>query len=742
MKSYRTYLIQTAIFFICFVFSLNINLLAQPLSGNYSIGGTNPDFATLQIAADALNARGVSGAVLFNIRQGTYVQNGGNNAVLLLDSTVAGLSSTNRITFQADAASGGNVDNVILEMNITDQNTADAALVLVNLDFITFQNLTFQENDASQHIFNSRLVGLQLSSYNTPVVESIVFDGCKFIGSNPNGTEAGIAFGQGVGDITIRGNTFIRLLRGISGTSGTSISTGSMIIEDNQFLAGWRSSSGSGNPLGSAMEIFCQNVIVRKNIVDFNGSSNGGYRGISIIVPSDAEEVIVEQNFIKGPVSAAMIVHGSAGVQADSIVITNNMINVSVYQVWANEYASGLSVTANYADIIFNTIVLYGGGSVGLGVYGDDCEVFNNIIISKASSVFNIGYDQGYSSQSANLQSDYNVIYMPYGAGSWPLVISDGIGYYSLLDYRNATVLDTNSVSKDIEFVAPDDLHLTECQSQDPELRGILIQGITIDFDEEIRNQTSPMMGADENNSRMNDMFGDPFITELPGTAFSVAAAKFDNLISDGLAVPDYDNKQVLLFHYNGDKTFAQSGALQTTYSPTEVKFFDLDKDAHLDLIVGFYANYLQIFWGDGAGGFPSNSLLNTPGNVRSIEVGNDNFFQEPQVFLTIDDAGFPPNISFMAFIADDNERENVEVVLIKKPGTNVPDTIYSVMDDLAIANIDAEPNDEIVAVTIGIPSPFIFLMTLPFQEIIFLTQQVTGMYLVILQAMVLPASA
>ncbi len=136
---------------------------SQPLNGSYTIGGNNPDFVTLQLAADALNANGVSGTVFFNIRPGTYSKNGGNNTVLLLDSTVTGLSDANRITFQPDAAAGGTVDNVILEMNITNTNTADVGLVLVSLDYITFQNLTFQENDSSQHIFNNRLVDLQVN---------------------------------------------------------------------------------------------------------------------------------------------------------------------------------------------------------------------------------------------------------------------------------------------------------------------------------------------------------------------------------------------------------------------------------------------------------------------------------------------------------------------------------------------------------------------------------------------------
>nr|MCU0333293.1 hypothetical protein [Ignavibacteriaceae bacterium] len=524
--------------FISFIVA---RIFSQPLTGSYTIGGSSPEFTTLQEAANALKLNGVSGAVFFNIRPGTYSKNGGNNTVLILDSIVTGLSSSNRITFQPDDAAGGNVDNVFLEMNITNPGTADARLVLVSLDYVTFHNITFQEADASQHIFNNRLVELLTSFYNTPFVEGIVFEGCKFIGSVPSGTEAGIAFGQGMKDIAIQENTFSRLLRGISGNSGTS--TGSMVIEDNQFLAGWH----NGSPGGAAMEVSSQNLFIRRNIVDFNGSINGGYRGIDIMISSNTEDVIVEQNLIEGPVSVAMLVHGSSVGEADSVVIVNNMINVSVYQVWANEWASGLYVTADNVTIVFNTIVLSGGGLVGLGVYGDGCRVFNNIIIAKPTYSFNIGYEHNWAT---NLQTDYNLIYKQLGSPV-VIVISDGIQYFTLLDYQIATGLDTNSISQDIEFVAIDDLHLTECQSQDPELRGIPILGITTDFDGEIRNDTSPMMGADENDARSNDMFGEPFVTEISGTAFSITAAKFDNLLADGLAIPDYDNNQVLLFHYN-----------------------------------------------------------------------------------------------------------------------------------------------------------------------------------------------
>ena len=152
-----------------------------------------------------------------------------------------------------------------------------------------------------------------------------MFEGCRFIGTDPSaGTENGIELGSGISNLTIRGNTFIRLLRGISGATGTAISTGTMIIEDNQFLAGWRSSSGSGNPLGSAMEIFCQNIVIRKNIIDFTGSFNGGYRGIFVFAVT-GQEIIIEQNSIKGSVSNGIEVSGFIGQFSDSLLIVNNI---------------------------------------------------------------------------------------------------------------------------------------------------------------------------------------------------------------------------------------------------------------------------------------------------------------------------------------------------------------------------------------------------------------------------------
>ncbi len=44
------------------------------LSGTYTIGGAAPDYATFNAAVTDLNALGVSGAVVFNVRTGTYTE--------------------------------------------------------------------------------------------------------------------------------------------------------------------------------------------------------------------------------------------------------------------------------------------------------------------------------------------------------------------------------------------------------------------------------------------------------------------------------------------------------------------------------------------------------------------------------------------------------------------------------------------------------------------------------------------
>ena len=83
-------------------FLITIGIFSQPLNGSYTVGGTSPDFTTLQDAANALKWNGISGPVTFNIRPGTYMKDNGVSSVMIIDSIINGNTEANRITFRLE----------------------------------------------------------------------------------------------------------------------------------------------------------------------------------------------------------------------------------------------------------------------------------------------------------------------------------------------------------------------------------------------------------------------------------------------------------------------------------------------------------------------------------------------------------------------------------------------------------------------------------------------------------------
>ena len=105
------------------------------LSGTYTIGGTNPDYATPSAAAAALNSSGISGPVIFEIRNGVY------NDSLHLQS-ISGTSPTHTITFRSQSGDSSQVEI---------RNLNGRAVYLYNCRYIHFHQLSF----SSQQILNT-----------------------------------------------------------------------------------------------------------------------------------------------------------------------------------------------------------------------------------------------------------------------------------------------------------------------------------------------------------------------------------------------------------------------------------------------------------------------------------------------------------------------------------------------------------------------------------------------------------
>ena len=211
-------------------------------------------------------------------------------------------------------------------------------------------------------------------------------------------------------------------------------------------------------------------------------------------------------------------------------------------------------------------------------------------------------------------------------------------------------------------------------------------------------------------------MFSNPFRASLSGTAFAIAADNFDNILYDGLAVPDYDNRQVLLYHNLPPRSFELSNTLPTGFKPVVVKFYDLDEDNNLNLIVGGDTTPTQVFWGDGVGGFSTPVTIETFGRVRSLEPGPTFSGNVQRTMIITEDNGFLPNTSVIGYLMHLGNRDLCHDIQYDE--TNVPpDTVHAVMTDFVVGEFSGDGSQpEIAAVTsFPLPHPLIIISNIFF---------------------------
>jgi hypothetical protein len=628
---------------------------AQPMSGNYTVGGSSPEFPTLQNAADSLRARGVSGPVIFQIRPGLYTEQSGGQPVMLLEQAVPGVSATNTITFQPDAASGGNVNNVILRVQGDGNPPAGGMTAIgVNVDYVTISSLTVQDMDTSGN-FATALIRLRGRSGQTSMT-GIHITNCRLIGSpvfneSPSspaarGTTNGIWLAKqsiaGYVDLVLNDNYIERVNYGCFVNAGVSLTN--VNIQRNTMRALFDRVDGNGN---HGAGIHCdridasENLAIIGNTIDFEGGNGAPASGIALLTSGSFRYIkaVIDGNYIlsrpgkssggtfQTNVFSAINV-GSSLNSLNDIVVSNNMIagNNIRQPGGAIGTRKGIAMGSNNGKLFHNTIVnpfmIVAGGSNefsrAIELKGPNMEVTNNIVVDYARGGNTVAYG---IYDTTGLVSDHNIFDI---TSLQPLAFVGGTGsssnfVYNLGGLQAKTGTDSNSLVKTIEFNSNTDLHLTDCQMQDPDLTGIPVLGITLDIDGDARSATGPTIGADEaviNNTRF---WVDQFRDSLAGSPFSIAAGIFDNLIGDGIAVADFDNNQIQLYHSAG-RSFVRSGTLSTDFVPVSLLFHDLDNDGHLDLIAGGYnPGRIKVFWGDGIGGFPATSELETPGVSNMI---------------------------------------------------------------------------------------------------------------------------
>ena len=162
------------------------------LSGTYTVnggsatGGTN--YQTFAAAFSALTPNGVSGPVTFNCIEGTY-----NGQVYMSNASISGTSTTNTVTFQADA---GNTNEVLWQ-----HTSYPLYMYNTNLNNVSFDGLHMKTSSTySSVVYMYR--GLHTN---------LTWENCTFTGANTTSTSTSYsviyAFYTSPQNVTFSNNT-------------------------------------------------------------------------------------------------------------------------------------------------------------------------------------------------------------------------------------------------------------------------------------------------------------------------------------------------------------------------------------------------------------------------------------------------------------------------------------------------------------------------------------------------------
>ncbi len=314
------------------------NWVAPQLSGTYTVAGIAPDFPTVDDAIKVMNARGICGSVVFNIRSGYYFLSQGI-------IPVSGASAINTITFQSEVG-----DSTFVTLNGIDLNNS----AHFHFHQLTFNNFITPGN-GSNHIHFSNCVFnsyFNASSYRNEyfLMENNVFRGYVSF-SGPSLTyERGNVF---------RGNKFV------SCATLMANSQENVIIEGNSFDC---STTTSNNPAISVV-ICGDSSRATENYIYGNyyvGIHLNGSHGTN-------QPVLTSNNMISGGTN--MIAGIRCAVNNEPNYIYNN-------SVWLQ---AGTCLTVDNSDVDLRNNILYNSGTNGYAyrrVSPGNITSTNNVLFS------------------------------------------------------------------------------------------------------------------------------------------------------------------------------------------------------------------------------------------------------------------------------------------------------------------------------------------------------------------------
>lgn len=426
------------------------------MRGEYTIGGTTPDFSTFSAAVTAVENAGIIDSVYFKVRNGTYTEQ-------IEINRIKGASAFNSVIFESESkdstkvilkyTSAGYSNNYVVWLNgvqgvsfrrIRLQNVSSSYKRVVNVsggsENINFKNNIIENNDSTSTSSYSMLFYLESNFGNSLNIQDNVFN----LGSY--GLYLYGAYTIREENINIKNNQFNRqayIPVYLGYIANFEVSGNRVIANNSSVYAGMLI-----NDIGGSGQIF-------NNKIDIN-NLYGDY-GISIEYYEST----------------------------DTLKVYNNFVSLSSAESGVGIYAYNLDNVKFYYNNVLNECTDSSDYSSAFSIYYSNATVYNNNFVHlKNGYAYYVGYNYAYTSNFNNLHSN-----------GTKYVYWDGSTYTTLAAYRAARARDTNSVDVNPLYASFSDLHTS---SVGIDGKGRTIYGITKDIDGDTRNTTKPDIGADE----------------------------------------------------------------------------------------------------------------------------------------------------------------------------------------------------------------------------------------------------
>lgn len=432
-------------------------------AGSYTVGGASPDFATLTDAAAALTNGGVCGAVVFNVRPGTY-----NEQVYI--GQIAGVSASNTVTFQSETldsaavtvthTAGSPTDNYVWKLHGSDYVTLQHLSLVANGS--TYAHGLVLENGASQLTVNNCYLRSDSITYQN--------------------TEAQLIYAKGAfhHDVAIHhnllhlGNAGVHIEDAFSNPSGAE----DLHIHHNTFLNNGYHGISLQYLKAPVVEY---NLITGKNpTAGYNGMYLYSLQGPTVVA---SNEVYLEQ----GQAQYGINLFACEGTETERILVANNAISIPNQSIGA--FALEIGSSSTEVDTYHNSVWLRAnaGGmpsSAALEVWAHGSRVYNNVVYAEDAYAFKLFFNTVLDS------ADNNSYYSKNGTS-----IYCNFADQTLASYQALTGWEAQTDTVHPKFVAWNNLRTNAAELDDS---GSTVPGLPTDLEGTARNMAAPDLGAFE----------------------------------------------------------------------------------------------------------------------------------------------------------------------------------------------------------------------------------------------------